>query len=457
MEWKPLPKQIQALVRTEFEILFGGARGGGKTEAGLAWLAYDIDCPELRSLIIRKNSTDLAYWIDRARKFYLPLGGEVVGYEIRFPSGAKFTLGHLKDDNAYTKYQGAEYHRILIEELTQIPKEQQYEQLISSCRSTIPRLKPQVFATTNPGGKGHKWVKDRWGIKGISKDIIITQSGSRKRVFVPSTIDDNPILLKADPGYVHFLETLNDNLKKAWRYGDWDIFAGQFFSSWTPHIHIIPHFTIPDTWRKYRGIDVSGRHGWTACVWIAQNDQNELFIYRDYLATGLDANQHAQKIAELSQGEDYYFTAIDNSAFSLQGTANTLADEYTMNGVENLIPSVKDRITGWNLMQSLLRVENGTARLKFTENARNSIETLPTLIADENNPADIDTDSNDHIADAIRYCLMAINPRQQEAQKNYYTGVNSEQLINPRDPFGIFETQEAKKYYTGTGLDGKEY
>jgi hypothetical protein len=152
ISWSPQAKQEIALARIEDEILYGGARGGGKTEAGQAWLLYDIEYPFYRALVIRKNADDLKDWVDRARMMYAVVKAEVVGNppEIRFPKGGKIRTGHLNDDNAYMKYQGTEYQKMLIEELSQIPKEKQYLQLIGSCRSSYPQIKPQVFATTNP-------------------------------------------------------------------------------------------------------------------------------------------------------------------------------------------------------------------------------------------------------------------------------------------------------------------
>src|ERR1035437_7430661 len=134
-DWRPNSKpQELALKKRCFEILYGGARGGGKTDAGLAWLLKEIDKPNYRALIIRKNADDLTDWVDRAYKMYARYGAKIAYRPavITFPSGAVFRTGHLKDDQAYTKYQGHEYERILIEELTQIPTEKRYMQLISS-------------------------------------------------------------------------------------------------------------------------------------------------------------------------------------------------------------------------------------------------------------------------------------------------------------------------------------
>src|SRR3990167_2214441 len=232
-EWHPYPKQEEALKRAEYEILYGGARGGGKTDTGLVWLIGEsfepnkplLLHPRYRALVIRKNAEDLSDWIDRAYRFFSGFGVDIA-YKpavLRFPSGAVIRCGHLKDDQSYTKYMGQEFPRILVEELTQIPFEKRYLQLIASCRSTIPEIPPQIFATTNPGGLGHGWVKRRFvdpapaGIRFVDKNI------GRSRIFIPATVDDNPTLVKSDPKYISMLEGLKEtdvDLWKAWRLGE---------------------------------------------------------------------------------------------------------------------------------------------------------------------------------------------------------------------------------------------
>lgn len=213
----------------------GGGRGGGKTEAGFGFLIKDdyYRNPLYRALVVRRNADDLKDWIDRARGFFRPLKAEIVGNppEIRFPNpynrndvGAVIRTGHLKDENAYRKYQGHEYHRQLIEELTHISTEQQYLMLTASCRSSLPEFVPQVFGTTNPDGPGHVWVKKRWRLSGIPTEPLRTYDDvtHRWRVYVPSRIEDNKFLMENDPSYVSFLEGLPDGLREQWRQGSWD-------------------------------------------------------------------------------------------------------------------------------------------------------------------------------------------------------------------------------------------
>jgi len=224
VHWEPQPTQTKALVRIEDEILYGGARGRGKTDAGQAWLLYNIDKPYYRALVIRRNADDLRDWVDRARKMYAPTGAEFTGnpVEIRFPTGALIRTGHLKDAGAYTKYQGHEYQKILIEELTHISREKDYEALLGSCRSTHPDIKPQVFCTTNPDGDGFYWIKKRWNIPDRpSYEPIVNEVNGRKLVFIFSKLEDNKYLLQ-DKNYVNYLESISDDtLRKQWREGDW--------------------------------------------------------------------------------------------------------------------------------------------------------------------------------------------------------------------------------------------
>ena len=236
--WEPQPRQTTALLRTEDEILYGGSRGGGKTDAGMVWMIEPeyLKHPRYRGLVIRRNADDLRDWIDRAEHLYLPTKAIFTGnpVEIKFPSGAKIRTGHLKDEKAYSKYQGHEYQKLLLEELTHIPRENDYEKLLGSNRSTIPELKPGVFATTNPDGDGFDWVKKRWNIPDWPdhRPIVTKAKNGRTRVFIFSQVEDNKFLYE-NTGYVAYLDSIQDDtLKKQWRHGYWGtpIIEGAYYT-----------------------------------------------------------------------------------------------------------------------------------------------------------------------------------------------------------------------------------
>ena len=220
--WMPTDTQQIALSSTADEILFGGSRGGGKSDTSVRWFLYYTDNPKFRGLVIRRNATDLVDFIDRMRTVYQPLGAVITGNPavVKFPSGSLIYTGHLATADAYTRFQGWEIHYLLIEEVTHIPSVKQYEKLLGSVRSTVPGIKTQVFLTTNPGGPGHEWVKERFAIDNKPSKIKFSRDG-RTFIYVNATIRDNPHLMEKDPSYMRYLESLPENLKEQWLNGSW--------------------------------------------------------------------------------------------------------------------------------------------------------------------------------------------------------------------------------------------
>ena len=444
-EWKKIEwqanwgPQTEALARDEDEIFYGGSRGGGKTAAGMAWLidAKYIQNKNYRALIIRKNADDLSDWVDRAKDMYSSLNAEHVGKpgEFRFSSGAIFRLGHLKDEDAYTKYQGHEYHKLLLEEVTQIPTEERYLKLASSVRSTVPGLWPQIFLTGNPGGLGHAWVKrrfidtanlysykykDRYGVMRSAKmgEPYVDPITKKKRIFVPSKIEDNPVLMKTDPSYVNWLEGLPPDLRRAWREGDWGVFAGQFFNEWRDDIHVKPYFPIPVTFKKFGCLDYGSTNPF-AFYWVAIDWNGDYWVYREYYASGKTAEENAKAVVALN-GEDYLQTVVgDRAIFAKQGYGETIADILMRNGIgkgDGCIPFLEpsmggpgSRIAGAQIFrQKLAWGINMRPKMFFFPNCKNAIRTIPELIHDERNLEDVDTTGEDHSYDSIRMLLQKL-------------------------------------------------
>ena len=223
--WTPTPKQKIMLQSTATYKLYGGARGGGKTDAAIRWFLYNTDNPNFRGLVIRRNAKDLTDFVDRANRVWQDYGAKKTGDPVTFTfdSGAIIRTGHLGTDDAYEAYQGHEYHKILIEELTHIPIQELFEKLMGSLRSTHPELQPQFLGTTNPGGAGHEWVKEYWHITDtdIENGKKFTENGITK-IFIPANIQDNKYLFNADPNYVKFLQNLPLDLRAKWYEGSWE-------------------------------------------------------------------------------------------------------------------------------------------------------------------------------------------------------------------------------------------
>ncbi|MEK7578735.1 MAG: phage terminase large subunit [Patescibacteria group bacterium] len=425
--WRPHEgKQTFALRQRVFELLYGGARGGGKTEAGLVWLLIDINNPNYHGLVIRKNSNDLGDWIERSRRMYIPLGARFAGnpVEITFRSGAIIRTGHLKDENAYEKYQGHEYCRMLIEELTQIPTELDYLKLISSCRSKYPELKPRVFATTNPGGRGHAWVKKRFVDIGAPMKVYKDELTGRGRIYIPATVDDNPALKTTDPGYIAFLAGLPDkNLRDAWRYGRWDVFTGQFFGEWKDNIHVIPPFEIPPNWMRYISIDY-GFAKPSAIYWHAIDPlSGKVYTYREIYVTEHTGEMLAKAVYAANNHEQIEWLIADNnianvgkeSGKSVLGQMKDVFEEKKWNiAIRLATKGPHSRVNGWNLFKGYIKSQKdergyNKTRWQVFNVCPELIRTMPLQMYDETHVEDLDTDLEDHSQDSIRYFFTALN------------------------------------------------
>jgi hypothetical protein len=419
--WTPHPKQQEALRRSEFEILYGGARGGGKTDAGIVWLSYDIANPRLRALVIRRNADDLSDWVDRARRMYARFGADFAyrPTEIKFPTGAIIKTGHLKDDSSYTKYQGHEYQRMVIEELNQIPEEKRYLQLISSCRSTVKNLPPQVFCTTNPGGAGHGWVKRRFVDVGPPNIPYTDPDSGLNRIYIPATIDDNPTLLENDPNYLKILEGLKETdveLWKAWRLGSWDTFAGQFFREFRRDLHTCKPFTPKSEIPKYAGVDwgrIAPFVFLAGAFDVVKMEDGRVFhrvwIYKEIDGTEKNPKEWADEIKERVNIEEFTRISVDPAMFTKgQDNSISIADQFKKEDIR-MKPASNDRVGGWSVLHDWLSIApDGLPYLVITEDCHDLITTLPELVHDDNKVEDVDTTGNDHWADALRYMLKHV-------------------------------------------------
>jgi phage terminase large subunit len=429
------------MLRDCMEILLGGARGGGKTTAGIVWIGPAMPenrHPKFRGLVLRRNATDLADWLDRAKAMWIPWG---VRHKVLkgtdtffFPTGGIVRCGHLKDKNAYTKYQGHEYHKMLIEELTQIPEVDHYEKLIGSCRSSVPEIHPSILTTANPGGVGHIWVRDRFIRPAVPGTRFLVGSDGMERaiIFIPSTIEDNPSLLH-DPQYLAYLESLPEALRRAWRHGDWDSFEGQYYPEFRRETHVIPYRKLPSWYRKYRSLDWGYWPDPWVCLWFAVDEHGHEILYREAQGHRMTPDLVARRILDLSKddGDNWGDTVCDPSMFAKHDGVSS-AEKMALAHLP-LTPGNNDRIQGWMRIHEYLSLNQATGRpwLQIMDTCLRSIECLPLLVHDETRPEDAAGDSKiDHHPDAKRYHLMRRPCRASvpEPEKNWKTAAGWEAM-----------------------------
>ena len=236
---KPHPRQAEFLALECEEALYGGAAGGGKTEALLLWLAEGVNVPGYSAIFFRRTYAQLSKSNDspltKSHDLYRPLGGKYKASEYRwtFPSGAAIEFGHLQHEMSVQDYQGPAYHRVAFDELTQF-SDQQYLYLFSRMRmrKDFP-IRMGVRAASNPGGPGHAWVKQRFITHDAEKAMQQLSAyqpspaglvfwPNPDRAFVPARVADNPSLDIND--YVARMQThLPAVLRERLLNGDWSI------------------------------------------------------------------------------------------------------------------------------------------------------------------------------------------------------------------------------------------
>jgi len=322
------------------------------TWAGMAWLLKHISKPYYRAMVIRRNAVDLREWLDRAADMYTQMGAKFVGKPatIRWPSGAIFYTGHLADAQAWETVQGWEVQRLLLEEAGQIPDEERYLKLIGSLRSKFPDIPPQVFLTANPGGPGHGWLKRRFvtarDYTGRAaepyKEFDPDGKGTRRRIYIPALVEDNPVLMNKDPGYIDYLESLPPALKRGWRYGDWDAFEGTFFSEFRATripgeppeaLHVTHECPLQPHDKRWIATDWGYSHP-SATYWFGRGEDSRVYVYRELVTRSVGPEELGVKIAEetlhdLGGHNQQMVLVLSPDAFAKRDDRNTIAEQIT--------------------------------------------------------------------------------------------------------------------------------
>lgn len=227
----PTPPQLAFLSLTEREALYGGAAGGGKSDAllmdALAWIGHK----DYNGLLIRRTYRDLSLSgaiMDRARQWLAPfpeIHWDNIDHRFTFPSGARLQFGYLANPSDRLRYLSAEYHFLGVDEVTQF-EEADYVYLLSRNRRTVMSTVPGVKARvgSNPGGVGHDWVRRRflpWVDEPTGRTIYPHREDGERRIFIPARLWDNPHI-NADE-YAANLRELDPVTQAQLLNGDWGV------------------------------------------------------------------------------------------------------------------------------------------------------------------------------------------------------------------------------------------
>mgnify|MGYP004641058725 FL=1 len=411
-----ITKKQQAFIDSQaFETLFGGAAGGGKSYGQLVdGLLYALEYPKSKQIIFRSTFADLEKSLIRTSMDLYPLS--IADYNSskhtwKFKNGSIVDFGYIQYEKDVYQYQSAEYDVIRFDELTHFT-EFMYTYMISRCRGANPYPKC-IKSSTNPGGVGHNWVKERFidiGAPNVIHTCKLETGETTTRIFIPSLVQDNKFMLTYDPDYIKRLDALPEKERKALKYGDWDIFDGQFFTEFKRDIHVIEPFEIPKDWYIYFVMDYGLDK--LAGYWIAVDYNNNAYVFREVYESNLLVSQARDKIKEMTNEPIYLYLAPPDLWNRHKETGKSTADIFEEGDI-TLYKTNNDRIQGWLQMKEWLKPykdEQGciTAKLKIFNTCKNLIRCLPQVQHDEKRIGDIANEPHEltHSVDAIRgFCV----------------------------------------------------
>jgi hypothetical protein len=370
---------------------------------------------------------------------------DIVEDEIRFWNGSKIYLCHCKDEKDIYKYQGAEIHVLLLDELTHFT-ETMYRFLRNRVRMvgiTLPEqyagLFPRILCGGNPGNIGHLWVKTTFveAKQPYAIETTAQSEGGMLRQYIPARLEDNPSMMEDDAGYEGRLEGLGSRaLVQAMRWGDWDVVEGAFFDCWSHGKHVVPPFEIPATWPRFRSGDWGSASpfsfGWWAIVTDAFQAPNGIWLprgcivrYREWYGMVPGKPNVGLKLAAEAVGKGLWEReakdpnmkggVLDPSAFKEDG-GPSIAHRITEGSGRKIFfrPADNTRVPGrgamggWDQMRArLVGDAEGRAMMVFFSTCVDSIRTIPALQHDTARPEDVDTDMEDHAGDDVRYACMS--------------------------------------------------
>lgn len=417
----------------------------------VASIAWSFEIPGLQTYLFRRISDDLIKNHMEGPTGYSMLLAEFVeskhvrinysNNSISFWNGSKIFLCHCQHEKDKYKYQGAEIHLLMLDEMVHFTATI-YKYLRGRVRigglcvpEKYKQYFPRIICGSNPGGVGHNWVKSSFidGCEPMELRRMPKEEGGLLRQYIPARLDDNPTMTENDPDYADRLSGLGDPaLVRAMLEGDWDIVSGGMFDDvWRREVHVVPAFDIPAEWEILRLFDwgsskpfsvlwtteaawqfeYSGRvypPGTTFVVgewygWTGEPDVGLRMTAKE-IATGVK-----QKEAELFPCRSVSPGAADAAIYSVEN-GNCIADDMAKEGVV-FVPSDKrpgSRVNGWAIIRQRLRAGMQSPMedpgLFVFEGRCNDglVRTLPVAPRSEVRNDDVDTKSEDHALDSLR-------------------------------------------------------
>lgn len=414
----PHPKQAVAHALRARRFLYGGAAGGGKS----MWLRWHMiqsasPNPNFRALLLRRHRTDLinSQLIDIEQEVPEAIARYMKSqHRLVFPNGSLIQLGHCATEETFQRWLSSQWDMIGLDEASTFTPDMLVK-LRSRLRTRFTeRIRPQYVMASNPGGEGHWWLKSRFITKQVRREEDPTYDPA-DYIFLQAFVTDNDHI---NPEHAEELEALPPQLRAAYRYGDWDVFMGQYFLG----LHTsLQGFRFPDemppgwrSWKKFRSYDWG--YDKPACMlWWVVDPAGNPWCYRELYEPGIAVEEFMKIVVELSRDDvdddgDFLYTVADPSCASKGSEDGPSIIERAAKAGVPMIAGGRGpqhaRVKGWDLMRSYINPETKPL-LHVAVNCEHWWRTVPSLVHDDLRPEDIDDEGEDHAADATRYFLMS--------------------------------------------------
>lgn len=418
---QPKQRLLYQTVENTPITFYGGAKGGGKSKGlQLLMLLRRLQHPNSTGAIFRKTYPELE--ANHIRPLFQSFPQLREYYQeskklLTLPNGSELQFCHCKNEADIALYQGREFHDLAIDEAGQWT-EATFRTLLGSNRSSKADIKPRCILTGNPGGIGHGWLK---------RIFIEKRFNERERpddyAFIQALVDDNSALMDNDPDYVRRLESEpNEALRKAYRFGDWNIFAGQFFQEISKEIHFIEPFEIPKHWNRFGAYDYGFNHP-AAFGWFANDEDGNTYLYRelvqsqvrvDLFARLLNEHEDTSRLYPIVAGHDCW---TQKSVLRDDALPPTIAEQFQTHAIY-LKKAVIDRVQGAAQLRDYLAWQKrpgNKPRFYIFNTCPISFDCLSRMIHNPDKAEDVlkidategDLMSGDDSYDMIRYGLMS--------------------------------------------------
>jgi len=429
---KPTKKQAEFLKSAARYTGYGGAKGGGKSHAIRAKATYlAFSYPGIQMLIVRRSFPQLREnHTNRLLAAYAAFPEDIrpkyseEEKAFMFPFGSRLKLGYCAGGDDVLQYQGQEYDALFIDEATQLTEEQFC--WLDACVRGANGFPKRTYITCNPGGIGHAWVKRLF----VDREFRGSEDPN-DYAFIQARVWDNAPLFENDDGYrkalrrlrrenpgmpsarikeeakkqasyVRRLGSLPAELRRAWLDGDWNVFAGQFFSEFSEDTHVCEPFPIPEGWSRSASIDYG--LDMLAALWFAVSPEGQVYCYRSVEKEGLTVSAAAKAILTAGGTEADFILAPPDLWNRRQDSGRSAAEIFAENGAP-LVKAGNSRIDGWLCVKEYLKCDEGRPKMLFFSTCAPVIRALPRLLHDDNNFGDASTEPHDatHSPDALRY------------------------------------------------------